>query len=91
LIRELNAGNERFAAMWATGEMAAAHREDRKTIDHPLVGPVTVDCDTLTAGDNELKIVIWTAVPGSEDGGDASNEPVQSRGSRRREPNQIRW
>jgi transcriptional regulator with XRE-family HTH domain len=67
LIRELNAGNERFAAMWATGEMAAAHREDRKTIDHPLVGPVTVDCDTLTAGDNELKIVIWTAVPGSED------------------------
>ncbi|GAA4602371.1 helix-turn-helix transcriptional regulator [Actinoallomurus liliacearum] len=67
LIRELNAGNERFAAMWATGQMAAAHREDHKTIDHPLVGPVTVDCDTLTAGDNELKIVIWTAAPGSED------------------------
>jgi hypothetical protein len=31
------------------------------------VGPVTVDCDVLTDGDSELKIVIMTAVPGSED------------------------
>ncbi|MET9564043.1 helix-turn-helix domain-containing protein [Streptomyces tauricus] len=45
----------------------AAHREDHKTIDHPSVGPVTVDCDTLTDGDCELKIVIMTAAPGSED------------------------
>jgi transcriptional regulator with XRE-family HTH domain len=66
LIRELNAGNTRFAELWATGEVAA-HREDHKTIDHPSVGPVTVDCDVLTDGDSELKIVIMTAVPGSED------------------------
>ncbi|MEV1025033.1 helix-turn-helix transcriptional regulator [Streptomyces sp. NPDC050264] len=66
LIRELTAGNTRFAELWATGEVAA-HREDHKTIDHPSVGPVTVDCDTLTDGDCELKIVIMTAVPGSED------------------------
>ncbi|GAA1706541.1 helix-turn-helix transcriptional regulator [Streptomyces yatensis] len=66
LIRELNAGNRRFAELWATGEVAA-HREDHKTIDHPSVGPVTVDCDTLTDGDSELKIVIMTAMPGSED------------------------
>ncbi|MGV9376147.1 MmyB family transcriptional regulator [Nonomuraea sp. NPDC003707] len=49
-----------------TGEVAA-HREDHKTIYHPSVGPVTVDCDILTDGDSELKIVIMTAVPGSED------------------------
>ncbi|WP_079151632.1 helix-turn-helix transcriptional regulator [Streptomyces sp. RTd22] len=66
LIRDLNAGNRRFAELWATGEVAA-HREDHKTIDHPSVGPVTVDCDVLTDGDSELKIVIMTAVPGSED------------------------
>ncbi|MFI0231671.1 helix-turn-helix transcriptional regulator [Streptomyces sp. NPDC017086] len=66
LITELNAGNRRFAELWATGEVAA-HREDHKTIDHPSVGPVTVDCDVLTDGDSELKIVILTAVPGSED------------------------
>ncbi|MEV6803325.1 helix-turn-helix transcriptional regulator [Streptomyces sp. NPDC051132] len=66
LIMELNAGNRRFAELWTTGEVAA-HREDHKTIDHPSVGPVTVDCDVLTDGDSELKIVILTAVPGSED------------------------
>ncbi|MBD3010745.1 helix-turn-helix transcriptional regulator [Streptomyces sp. 5-10] len=66
LIRELNAGNKRFAELWAAGEVAA-HREDHKTIDHPSVGPVTVDCDVLTDGDSELKIVIMTAVPGSQD------------------------
>ncbi|MET7682368.1 helix-turn-helix transcriptional regulator [Streptomyces sp. NPDC005423] len=66
LIRELTAGNRRFAELWATGAVAT-HREDHKTIDHPSVGPVTVDCDTLTDGDSELKIVILTCVPGSDD------------------------
>ncbi|MBA9050341.1 MULTISPECIES: MmyB family transcriptional regulator [Streptomyces] len=66
LIRDLNAGNEKFAELWATGEVTV-HREDHKTIDHPSVVPVTVDCDVLTDGDTELKIVIMTAVPGSED------------------------
>ncbi|MEV6740084.1 helix-turn-helix transcriptional regulator [Streptomyces sp. NPDC051104] len=66
LIRDLNAGNRRFAELWATGEVSA-HREDHKTIDHPSVGPITVDCDVLTDGDSELKIVIMTAAPGSED------------------------
>ncbi|RKN45949.1 helix-turn-helix transcriptional regulator [Streptomyces hoynatensis] len=66
LIRELRAGNRRFAELWATGAVAA-HREDHKTIRHPAVGPVTVDCDVLTEGEAELKIVIMTAVPGSAD------------------------
>lgn len=65
LIRELSA-NTRFAELWVTGGVAA-HREGRKTIDHPAVGPVTVDCDILTDGDFDLKIVIMTAAPGSED------------------------
>ena len=66
LVRELSADNQRFAELWATGQVAA-HREDHKTIHHPSVGPVAVDCDVLTDGDTELKIVIMTAVPGSED------------------------
>ncbi|MGC5040602.1 MULTISPECIES: helix-turn-helix transcriptional regulator [unclassified Streptomyces] len=66
LIRGLKAGNERFAELWATGQVAA-HREDHKRIDHPSVGSVTVDCDVLTDGDSDLKIVIMTAAPGTED------------------------
>ncbi|MDT0548644.1 MULTISPECIES: helix-turn-helix transcriptional regulator [Streptomyces] len=66
LIRILSTGNQRFAALWTNGTVAA-HREDHKTIEHPSVGPVTVDCDVLTDGDSELKIVVMTAVPGSAD------------------------
>ncbi|MEV0402045.1 helix-turn-helix transcriptional regulator [Actinoallomurus sp. NPDC050550] len=66
LIRVLSTGNQRFAELWATGTVAA-HRENHKTIEHPSVGPVTVDCDVLTDGDSELKIVIMSAVPDSAD------------------------
>jgi len=66
LIRGLSAGNPRFAELWATGAVAA-HREDHKTVHHPEIGPIAVDCDTLTDGDSELKIVIMSAVPGSPD------------------------
>jgi transcriptional regulator with XRE-family HTH domain len=66
LIRQLTAGNATFAQLWASGTVAA-HREDRKTVEHPEVGPVDVDCDVLTDGDSDLKIVILTAAPGSSD------------------------
>jgi transcriptional regulator with XRE-family HTH domain len=66
LIGALNAGNRHFAELWAIGSVAA-HREDHKTIEHPSVGPIFVDCDVLTDGDSELKIVVMTTVPGSED------------------------
>ncbi len=37
----------------------------RKTVSHPLVGPITVDCDVLTAPDTELHVVVFTVEPGS--------------------------
>jgi transcriptional regulator with XRE-family HTH domain len=66
LIRELADGNKQFADLWTAGTVSA-HREDRKIVEHPLVGSVTVDCDVLTDGDAELKIVILTAAPDTED------------------------
>ncbi|WP_086725516.1 helix-turn-helix transcriptional regulator [Streptomyces carpinensis] len=60
------AGNPRFAAFWAEAAVGR-HGEDRKTIRHPAIGEVSVDCDVLTDGDTDLKIVAYTAVPGSED------------------------
>lgn len=66
LIADLNAGSARFAELWASGAVGA-HREDHKRIEHPSVGAVTVNCDVLGDGDTELKIVVMTAVPGSED------------------------
>lgn len=43
------------------------HAEDRKTIRHPVIGELSVDCDVLTDGDTDLKVVAYTAAPGSED------------------------
>lgn len=66
LIRRLLDGNPRFAQLWRDGAVGR-HTEDRKTIRHPDIGDITVDCDVLGDSDTDLKIVIYTAVPGSED------------------------
>lgn len=66
LLTETLAGNPRFAQFWREGAVGH-HGEDRKTIHHPTVGPITVDCDVLADSDTGLKIVIYTAAPGSED------------------------
>ena len=66
LIRALNAGNRRFAELWGAGAVGT-HREDHKIVEHPAVGPIAVDCDILTDGEAELKIVILTAAPDTED------------------------
>jgi hypothetical protein len=36
-----------------------------KTFQHPLVGPVTVNCDALDIADRDQRVVIYTATPGS--------------------------
>ncbi|MEU5879244.1 hypothetical protein [Spirillospora sp. NPDC047279] len=36
-------------------------------VQHPEVGSIPVDCDILTDGDAERKIVMLTAAPGGED------------------------
>ena len=59
-------GNARFALMWSEGTVVE-HRSKRKTFVHPLVGPVTLDCDVLTAHGTDLRLVTYTAEPGSED------------------------
>lgn len=66
LVAELRANSDRFAELWDTGTVGR-HEAARKTIDHPQVGPVTLDCDVLTVAGSDLHIVIYTAAPGTED------------------------
>lgn len=66
LWRDLVATVPRFAAL-AEQRNVARHQESRKTIDHPQVGRVTVDCDVLSARDGHLWIVVNTAQPGTPD------------------------
>jgi MmyB-like transcription regulator ligand binding domain len=39
----------------------------RKVIDHPDVGPITLECDTLIVAAEDLRIMIYTAEPDTED------------------------
>lgn len=66
LVAELHQSSSRFATLWNSGAVAH-HESSRKTIDHPHVGPLTLDCDVLTVAGNELRIMIYTAEPGSGD------------------------
>ncbi len=66
LIRTLAMGNARFAELWSSGAVGA-HREDQKIVDHPMAGPIAVDCDVMTEGDAERKIVILSTAPDTED------------------------
>jgi transcriptional regulator with XRE-family HTH domain len=65
LINELNRIEE-FRGLWATAQVAENHSA-RKTIDHPEVGPLTLDCDVLTVAGSDLRVIAYTAAPGSVD------------------------
>ena len=66
LIAELRANSERFAELWDAG-VVGRHAASRKTIDHPQVGQLTLDCDVLSVAGSDLRIMVYTAEPGSED------------------------
>jgi len=66
LIGRMLDDSPRFARLWRDGAVGG-HAEDRKTILRPDIGEITVDCDVLNDSDTDLKIVIYTVTPGSED------------------------
>ncbi|WP_030612682.1 helix-turn-helix transcriptional regulator [Streptomyces sclerotialus] len=64
LVKELLAGSEEFAGLWATHDVTARPTLC-KTFAHPLVGPVAVNCDVLDIADRDQRVVLYTAAPGS--------------------------
>ncbi len=66
LVADLRAGSEDFEAYWARGEIAV-RTASRKVITHPEVGPITVDCDVLTVQRSNLRMIVYSCAPGSED------------------------
>jgi hypothetical protein len=65
LIRDLRAVNPGFGELWDTG-VVGVHESQTKTVEHPAVGTFTLDCDVLTAPGCDLRIVAYTAAPGSD-------------------------
>lgn len=66
LVARLRAEAPAFEARWAEARVAE-HRSSRKTVTSTPVGPITIDCDVLTVPGSDLRIVVYTADPGSTD------------------------
>ncbi len=64
LVAELLAGSEEFRRLWESHDVTAG-RTLCKTFRHPVVGPITVNCDVLDIADRDQQVVVYTAVPGS--------------------------
>jgi transcriptional regulator with XRE-family HTH domain len=64
LVEELRDGSPAFARLWERHDVQGAQMLT-KTFRHPVVGEVTVDCDSLTLTDRDQHLVLYTAPPGS--------------------------
>jgi len=62
LISALSPASAGFATLWDGHEIAGLH-ETHKTIDHPQVGVLQLDCDVLRVDGADLRIVLFTAAP----------------------------
>lgn len=66
LVADLRRDSPRFAELWETTP-PRERGSQRKTIDHPVVGRMTVDCDVLEVRGSDLQIVVFSAEPGTPD------------------------
>ncbi|MFD4138723.1 helix-turn-helix domain-containing protein [Streptomyces sp. NPDC058572] len=65
LIKDLRGVSADFAHLWDSG-IVGVHESDTKTVHHPDVGTLTLDCDALMAPGSDLRVVAYTALPGSD-------------------------
>jgi transcriptional regulator with XRE-family HTH domain len=65
LVAELRRVSERFRALWDANEIAD-HDQSTKAVEHPQVGRIEVDCDVLASLRGGLRVVIYTARPGTD-------------------------
>ena len=64
LVDDLLRVSPRFAELW--DQRAVARRSaSRKSFEHPEIGRLTLDCDVLAVRGSDLRLVVYTAPPGS--------------------------
>lgn len=68
LTRRLRGRSTRFADLWDAADLPGAGIHARhKTVLHPVVGPIALDCDTLVVAGDDLRVMVYTAEPGTGD------------------------
>ena len=66
LVNSLLLASEEFAELWERHEVGT-RPPTMKRFTHPLVGPLTLDCQILTSENLTERLVVFTASAGSED------------------------
>ncbi|MEU6840515.1 helix-turn-helix transcriptional regulator [Streptomyces sp. NPDC046716] len=64
LIDELRSGSAEFARLWERHDVLATPTLT-KTFHHPVVGEITVDCDSLALTERDQHLVLYSAPHGS--------------------------
>ncbi|MFG1943173.1 helix-turn-helix transcriptional regulator [Nonomuraea sp. NPDC048826] len=65
LVAEMLGRSPEFARLWAEHEVRP-RRAMRKTVRHPLAGPIEMICQVMPVPDrDDLRLVLYTAEPGS--------------------------
>jgi transcriptional regulator with XRE-family HTH domain len=68
LIAKLTSHSPRFVELWESAELDSPRDQSRrKIIDHPDVGLIALDCDTLIVAGDDVRMIVYTADPGTED------------------------
>jgi transcriptional regulator with XRE-family HTH domain len=68
LVGELAAQSPRFRELWAASDLNPPFlTSKRKVFDHPAAGRIALDCDVLLVATDDVRIMIYTAAPGTED------------------------
>ena len=66
LARQLRAESPEFTRLWADQEIGLTYTEQKRIV-HPVVGTLTLHCQTLRDPDQAQSLMVLTAAPGSED------------------------
>jgi transcriptional regulator with XRE-family HTH domain len=65
LVTDLRESGPDFVRLW-DGGVVGVHESGGKTVRHPEAGTFAVDCDVLTVPGSDVRIVAYTASPGSD-------------------------
>ena len=66
LVTELTQRSPEFRRLWDEHEVAV-RTSARKRMVHPVIGTITLDCQTLVAENQAQALLPYTATPGTED------------------------
>jgi transcriptional regulator with XRE-family HTH domain len=66
LVDELRAKSPRFAELWEEGPVAE-RRSGRKSVRHPQLGLLELDCDALHVPDVDQRLIVYSAAPNTRE------------------------